>query len=172
MDRHIDRVCIFCSCHLDKKCASAVKPTTCTAQFKLLGKYITKYNFPKECIYGSDETGFQLGCFYARHVIGPAGEKIVKEVTGDGNRENITVLVTICADGSTIPPLVIFKGETYFCKWGENNLLKSCPSLEAHDCIALDIKIFLLLCCSKREMLISENKIVTHHYTCFSNKQT
>ena len=123
MDRHTDRVCIFHSCHLNKKCAGAVKPTTCTAWFKLLGKHITKYNFLKECIYGSDETGFQLGCFYTHHVIGPAGKKIVKEITGDGNQKNITVLVTICADGSTIPPLVIFKGETYFCKWGENNPL-------------------------------------------------
>ena len=123
IDRYIDRVCIFRSCCLNKKHAGTVNPIICTAWFKLLSKYITKYNFPKECIYGSDETGFQLSCFYAHHVIGPAGEKIVKEVTGDGNRENITVLVTICADGSTIPPLVIFKGETYFCKWGENNLL-------------------------------------------------
>ena len=123
MDRHTDRVHIFCSCHLDKKCTGAVNPTTCTAWFKLLSEYITKYNFPKECIYGLDETGFQLGCFYAHHVIGPAGKKIVKEVTGDENQKNIIVLVTICTDGSIILPLVIFKGETYFCKWGENNPL-------------------------------------------------
>ena len=50
--------------------------------------------------------------------------------------------------------------------------LVSCPLLEARDCTALDIKIFLPMCCSKREMLISEKKIVTHHYTCFSDKQT
>ncbi|KIK26418.1 hypothetical protein PISMIDRAFT_38990, partial [Pisolithus microcarpus 441] len=27
----------------------------------------------------------------------------------DGNQENITVMVTICTDGETIPPLVIYK---------------------------------------------------------------
>ena len=58
MDRHIDRVCIFCSCCLNKKHAGAVNPIICIAWFKLLSKYITKYNFPKEYIYGSDETGF------------------------------------------------------------------------------------------------------------------
>ena len=79
MDKHTDKIHLFRTGKLDKKRAGAVNPTTCTAWFKLLGEYITKYNFPKECIYGSDETRFQLGCFYAHHVIGPAGEKIVKE---------------------------------------------------------------------------------------------
>ena len=37
--------------------------------------------------------------------------------------ETITVLVIIYADGSTIPPLVIFQGQTFFCKWGMDNPL-------------------------------------------------
>ena len=37
--------------------------------------------------------------------------------------ETITVLVTICADGSAISPLVIFQGQTFFCKWGIDNPL-------------------------------------------------
>ena len=95
MDKHADKIHLFRTEKLDKKHAGAVNPIICIAWFKLLSKYITKYNFPKEYIYGSDETGFQLGCFYIHHIIGLAGEKIVKEVTEDGNWENIIVLVTI-----------------------------------------------------------------------------
>jgi hypothetical protein len=35
---------------------------------------------------------------------------------GDGDRENITVLVTICEDGESTPPAVIFKGNAYQVK--------------------------------------------------------
>ncbi|KAH9165070.1 hypothetical protein EDB89DRAFT_1858704, partial [Lactarius sanguifluus] len=39
------------------------------------------------------------------------------------NRENITVLPTICADGTTLPPTVIYKGESFQVKWLQNNPL-------------------------------------------------
>jgi len=38
-----------------------------------------------------------------------------------GNRENITVIVTICADGTTTPPAVIFKGQAFQVKWKQDN---------------------------------------------------
>ncbi|TFK17583.1 hypothetical protein FA15DRAFT_317396 [Coprinopsis marcescibilis] len=38
-----------------------------------------------------------------------------------GNRENITVLVPICADGSSLPPGVILKGKGYQVKWSQDN---------------------------------------------------
>ena len=41
------------------------------------------------------------------------------------SRETITAVVTICADGSSIPPLVIFKGKAFSVKWGDNNPLKA-----------------------------------------------
>ena len=107
--KHSDRVHLFRSRPLDKKRAAAVNPTTCEAWFTLLGDYMKKHDFAPGCIYGSDETGFQLGGFFRKHVLGPTGEKTVKEVVGDGSREQMTVLVTICADGMTIAPLVISK---------------------------------------------------------------
>jgi hypothetical protein len=42
-----------------------------------------------------------------------------------GTRENITIIVTICADGTSTPPAVIFKGNAYQVKWGENNPLNA-----------------------------------------------
>ena len=114
---------LFKTNKLDKKHAGAVSPTTAEAWFELLGEYIDKYKFEPSSIYGSDETGFQMGNAYATNAIGAAGGGDVREIVHEGSRENITALVTICADGSTIPPLIIFRGSTFFCKWGENNPL-------------------------------------------------
>jgi len=75
-----------------------------------------------ENIYGSDETAFRISEGLSnRKVIGPAGQRI-RHQQKTGNRENITVMVTICADGSSlIPPAVIFKGSKYLVKWKQWN---------------------------------------------------
>ena len=75
-----------------------------------------------ENIYGSDETAFRTSEGLSnRKVIGPAGRRIQHQQK-TGNQENITVMVTICADGSSlIPPAVIFKGSKYLVKWKQRN---------------------------------------------------
>jgi hypothetical protein len=55
-------------------------------------------------------------------VIGPAGAKIQHQQRS-GNRENITVLPTICTDGTSVPPIVIYKGEAFQMKWLQDNPL-------------------------------------------------
>ena len=57
-------------------------------------------------------------------VFGPTGQKIQHQQHGE-NRENVTVLPCICADGTSIPPLVILKGSSYMVKWKENDPLKA-----------------------------------------------
>jgi len=72
-------------------------------------------------VYGSDESGFQSGTGSSNEkVIGAAGKRIQHQQK-TGNRENITVMVTICADGTSIPPAVIFKGSKYLIKWKQDN---------------------------------------------------
>jgi hypothetical protein len=39
----------------------------------------------------------------------------------DGGRENTTVILTICADGTKLQPSVIFKGQAYNIKWDQEN---------------------------------------------------
>ena len=75
-----------------------------------------------ENIYGSDETGFRTGEGSSNQkVVGPTGKRIQHQQK-TGNRENITVMVTICADGSSpVPPAVIFKGNKYLVKWKQQN---------------------------------------------------
>ncbi|EIW58642.1 DDE-domain-containing protein, partial [Trametes versicolor FP-101664 SS1] len=77
-----------------------------------------------ECIYGMDETGLQQGVGGTERVIGPSGRKFQYQQES-GDRENITVLVTICADGSSIPPAVIYKGEAYQAAWKQDNPLNA-----------------------------------------------
>ncbi|KXN92610.1 hypothetical protein AN958_02991, partial [Leucoagaricus sp. SymC.cos] len=42
-----------------------------------------------------------------------------------GDQENITVIMTICANGTSIPPAVIFRGEAYHVQWKQNNPLNA-----------------------------------------------
>ena len=60
-----------------------------------------------------------------QHVMGGSGKKQQIKQQESDSRETITAVVTICADGTSIPPLVIFKGKAFSVKWGENNPLKA-----------------------------------------------
>lgn len=76
---------------------------------------------PPELIYGMDETGFPLGDFGRKKVVGRRGAKR-QHKQGSGDKENVTVLVTICADGSHLRPTIIYKGKNFMQKWQENNV--------------------------------------------------
>ena len=41
---------------------------------------------------------------------------------GGAGRENVTTIVTICADGTVLKPIIIFKGKNVMKKWTENNI--------------------------------------------------
>ncbi|EJF56429.1 CENP-B protein, partial [Dichomitus squalens LYAD-421 SS1] len=77
-----------------------------------------------ECIYGMDETGLQLGLGVSERVLGPKGRKVQYQQQS-GDRENITVLVTICADGTSLAPAVIYKAEAYHSRWKQDNPLEA-----------------------------------------------
>jgi hypothetical protein len=46
----------------------------------------------------------------------------VQHKAGSANRENITVLVMICADGTALQPTIIFNGKRLLKKWGTDNV--------------------------------------------------
>lgn len=68
-----------------------------------------------ECIWNLDETGFPLDPSKAK-TIGTKGAKTVR-ITSGSNRENISVLATCCADGTSLDPLIIFKGKNMQSSW-------------------------------------------------------
>jgi hypothetical protein len=59
------------------------------------------------------------------HVINLQKKKGPQYQQQAGTRENTTVIVTICADGTSIPPTVIFKGAAYQVSWGDDNPLNA-----------------------------------------------
>jgi hypothetical protein len=135
ISKHSDRVKVYLSSPLDSKRARAVNPNTDAAWFEMLGKILHKYKIDNDCLYGCDETGFQIGMVHRQYVIGGAGKKQQYKQKESDSRETITAVVTICADGTSISPLVIFKGKAFSVKWAENNPLKAL-------CISISLKSF------------------------------
>ncbi|KZP33337.1 CENP-B protein, partial [Athelia psychrophila] len=56
--------------------------------------------------WGADEIGIEMGYTPKRRVVGPRGQKIQHD-QGDANREMVTVMNTICADGTYLKPTVV-----------------------------------------------------------------
>ena len=73
--KHSDCVKVYLSSPLDSKCGWAVNLNTNAAWFELLGESIQKHSIDKDCLYGCDETGFQIGMLQWQYVIGGAGKK-------------------------------------------------------------------------------------------------
>jgi hypothetical protein len=128
VEKHSDRLKPYWSCPLDNSRTRAVNPTTKEAFFDLLESTIKGKDgeepIPAELIYGTDETGIQEGIGVKEHVLGAPGKK-VQHQQWSGDRENITVIVTICGDGTSLPPAVIFKGEHFQMSWKQDNPLNA-----------------------------------------------
>lgn len=122
--KHHNKLTTYWSRSLDGRRGGAVNPTTNKAWFKLLGDTLTDHSIDQDLIYGTDETGIQPGSGQRERVIGGRG-KPAQHQKRSGGRKNITVIVTICADGTSIPPTVIFKGKHYLVKWLQDNPLKA-----------------------------------------------
>lgn len=123
--RNSERIKISRSRPLEDKRGRGANPNTNEAWWKLLGETIKKYDIKPHNIYGTDEVGIQTqGGGEREHVFGTRKKAAPYQQRG-GTRENITVIVTICADGTSTPPAVIFKGGAYQVKWGDNNPLNA-----------------------------------------------
>lgn len=126
--RHSKKLHPYWAHALDNSRARAVNINNKDAYFSLLKKVLEgeegQEPIDTECIYGMDETGLQQGVGVAERVLGPAGQKVQYQQRS-GDRENITVLVTICADGTSTPPAVIYKGDAYQTSWKQDNPLNA-----------------------------------------------
>ncbi|KAF7326341.1 HTH CENPB-type domain-containing protein [Mycena sanguinolenta] len=142
LEKYHDELWMYWSHSLDNKRGRAVNPATNTAWFDLLENVLAgrcdhefepapseedredrELDYERilpENIYGMDESGFPASFARKEKVIGGAGKK-TQHKRGDGSRENTTVIVTICADGSALKPAVIFKGQAYNVRWEQEN---------------------------------------------------
>ena len=79
--------------------------------FGLLAEKILKYNILSENIYNINEKGFLLGfrCTSKRVVsLESLKRKQIVGASYDRSREFITLITVICADGSSLPPALIY----------------------------------------------------------------
>lgn len=87
--------------------ATAFNKFTVGEFFTNLQKAYDKHQFRPQCIFNMDETGCTT-VQKPRQVISQKGTKQVGKMTSAERGELTTVACTICADGSSIPPLVLF----------------------------------------------------------------
>lgn len=121
LNRHRSEVKTYWSNHLDMQRAQLLNPTAVKQWFDLVEEGLVRKGIPPELIYGMDESGFQLANDARVRCIGRT-EKKMQSRQGGASREIITSLVTICADGTCLKPLVIFKGQYIMQKWARNNV--------------------------------------------------
>jgi len=100
--------------------AKALNRTQVSEFYDILRGLITEYGIKMRDIYNMDEKGIQLGVGKHTLVLVDRDQKTVHQVE-DGNRELVTVIECICADGSFLPPSVIYKGKRRDLEWGRNN---------------------------------------------------
>jgi hypothetical protein len=108
--------------NLDHSRAAGVNPTAVSHWFELVASTFQAHNFASENVYGFDESGFPFGGDGARQRVIGRTDTSLQHVQRGGNRENVTVMVTICADGTTTRPVVIFKGKKMYSDWTRANV--------------------------------------------------
>jgi hypothetical protein len=77
---------------------------------------IEKYNITAENMYNCDEKGFLLGLAHAvKRIISIHARKTgrIMGASQDGSREFLTLLACICADGTKLPPALIYEGDSH-----------------------------------------------------------
>ena len=89
--------------------------------FELVEKFVVKAGIRPEDTYGMDETGCPPSDQGTEKVVGGRGTK-TQHKQGSANRENVTAIVTICADGTTLHPTIIYKGQNFMKKWRDDNV--------------------------------------------------
>jgi hypothetical protein len=94
---------------LEKACAKALNKSAVKGFYDMLENIIETYNILPGNIYNMDEKGIQLGIGARVAALVDHDQKLVYSIE-DGNRELVTVIEAVGADGSTIHPSMIFQG--------------------------------------------------------------
>lgn len=121
LERHHHELQTYWSKHLDVQRADSLNPAAVGKWFDIVKEEIVDKQISPELIFGMDESGFPPANDAKLSVIGRARKK-TQPRRGGGNRENVTAIVTICADGTWPKPVVIFKAQCIMSKWTKNNI--------------------------------------------------
>jgi len=123
--RHCKRLQTHWSKALDTARANNLNRPVVTHWFRsVVKKHYVDAGILPENTYGMDESGFLPEASQKTRVIGARGTK-TQHMQGTACRENVTALVTICADGTALRPTVIFKARKFQRSWINNNFTKA-----------------------------------------------
>jgi hypothetical protein len=118
LDRHFARLRSSWTKTLDTARGTAVNPATVAEFYRLLGQLYQEYAFTASCVFGGDESGLMSGVAQKERAIGPRGRNTQHQICIE-NRENTTVIVTICADGHALDPILVMKGQGFGVRWAD-----------------------------------------------------
>ncbi|KAI0568531.1 transposase, partial [Pyrenophora tritici-repentis] len=91
--------------------------------FAALKRAIDEYAIQPGDLYIMDETDIRMGAGGQQYVITMAGDDDAVQSPSDTNRESVTVVETVAADGSVLAPFIILKGKAHLSKWHTNTKL-------------------------------------------------
>jgi len=107
----------------DYQRAKCEDPAIIKKWFTLLENTIAKYGIRLEDIYNFDETGFMMGMIASGMVITGAERRGKPKSVQPGNREWVTVIQAINAEGWAIQPFIVAAGQYHLANWyQESNL--------------------------------------------------
>jgi Tc5 transposase DNA-binding domain len=121
LDRHRDILQTHWSKPLDTQRARAMNPEAKKRWFELVEAFVVKLGIKPENLYGMDETGCPPSNQGTERVVGGRGVK-TQHAQGGADRENVTALITIRADGTVLRPTIIFKAKNFRSSWGRDNV--------------------------------------------------
>lgn len=119
LERHPE-LKVYRSTPLDKARANGLTPAAVARFEDAVEEVYKEHNPTEEYVYGVDETGLMLGVGASQLVVGERGQRNVY-AQRSGTRELVTSVVTICADGTRLKEIIIFKGKNTLRKWGDDN---------------------------------------------------
>ena len=90
------------------------------AFYKELEKVVTEFNISPENQYNTDETGSSIGTIQTARVVVDTTLQTQMELEL-GRQEWVTCQECICADGTRLPPLIIFNGKNLCNTWIPKN---------------------------------------------------
>lgn len=117
LNRHPQLVTKFSS-QFDKKRIVANDPALISDHFRKIAKLKQEFGITDPLTYNMDEKGFLQGVSDRAKVVCLRQVRgMSAKVATDGNRELITVIECVCGDGTTLPPLIVYRGAHHYMGW-------------------------------------------------------
>jgi hypothetical protein len=80
-----------------------------------------KYAIQEGDIYNFDEIGFQMGILSGAKVVTSRERRGRPRAKQPANREWVTAIQAVCADGWIVPPYFVVKGKNHLLPWYQDS---------------------------------------------------